>query len=119
MRHFYLRARIEERMGAQADWNAVDALMQKALAAAEKVARYRHAQLSAVRFAGDISGKMDDVSLDELLVTIKSEMVKLGPLIGLDPNQLLLLQGADNRSPVSVNGSKPEAFSARPVGRRA
>ena len=113
MRHFYLRARIEERMGAQADWNAVDALMQKALAAAEKVARYRHAQLSAVRFAGDISGKMDDVSLDELLVTIKSEMVKLGPLIGLDPNQLLLLQGADNRSPVSVNGSKPEFGAPR------
>jgi hypothetical protein len=33
MRHFYLRARIEERMGAQTDWNAVDSLMQKALAA--------------------------------------------------------------------------------------
>ena len=28
MRHFYLRDRIEERMGAQADWNAVDTLMQ-------------------------------------------------------------------------------------------
>jgi len=27
MRHFYLRARIEERMGAQTDWNAVDSLM--------------------------------------------------------------------------------------------
>jgi hypothetical protein len=35
MRHFYLRARIEERMGAQADWNAVDALMQKALGSRE------------------------------------------------------------------------------------
>ena len=91
MRHFYLRARIEERMGAQADWNAVDSLMQKALAAAEKVARYRHAQLSAVRLAGDINAKnYDDVTLDELLVTLKSELVKLGPLIGLDPNQLLL-----------------------------
>ena len=88
MRHFYPRARIEERMGAQADWNAVDALMQKALAAAEKVARYRHAQLSAVRFAGDISGKMDDVSLDELLVTIKQEWAKLGPLIDLEAVQV-------------------------------
>ena len=88
MRHFYLRARIEERMGAQADWNAVDALMQKALAAADKVARYRHAQLSAVRFAGDISGKMDDVSLDELLVTIKQEWAKLGPLIDLEAVQV-------------------------------
>ena len=64
-RHSYLRALIEERMGAQADRNAVDFLMQKALAAAEKVARYRHAQLSAVRLAGDISGKTTTMSLDE------------------------------------------------------
>jgi hypothetical protein len=120
MRYFYLRALIEERMGAEADWNAVDSLKRKALAAAEKVARYRHAQLSAVRLAGDINtGNNDDVTLDELLVTIKSELVKLGPHIGLDPNQLLLLQGAENRSPVTVNGSKPEAISSRPVGRRA
>jgi hypothetical protein len=88
MRHFYLRARIEERMGAQADWNAVDSLMQKALAAAEKVARYRHAQLAAVRLAGDISGKMDDVSLDELLVTVRQEWAKLGPLIDLEAVQV-------------------------------
>ena len=81
------------------------------LAAAEKVARYRHAQLSAVRLAGDINAGNNDVTLDELLVTIKSEMVKLGPLIGLDPNQLLLLQGAENRSPVKANGSEPEAIS--------
>jgi hypothetical protein len=117
MRHFYFRALIEERMGAQADWNAVDSLMQKALAAAEKVARYRHAQLSAVRLAGDINAGNNDVTLDELLVTIKSEMVKLGPLIGLDPNQLLLFQGAENRSPVKVNGSEPAAIS--PLRRRS
>jgi len=84
MRHFYLRALIEQRMGPQADWSVVDALMLKTLAAAEKVARYRHAQLSAVRLAGDISGKMDDVSLDELLVTIRQEWAKLGPLIDLE-----------------------------------
>jgi hypothetical protein len=29
--------------------------MLKALAAAEKVARYRHAQLSAIKLAGDIT----------------------------------------------------------------
>jgi hypothetical protein len=117
MRHFYQRALIEQRMGPQADWSVVDALMLKTLAAAEKVARYRHAQLSAVRLAGDINGKMDDVSLDELVVTIKQEWAKLGPLIGLDPNQLLLLQGAENRSPVTVNGSEPEASS--PLRRRS
>ena len=52
MRHFYLRALIEQRMGPQADWSVVDALMLKTLAAAEKVARYKHAQLSSVRLAG-------------------------------------------------------------------
>jgi hypothetical protein len=46
-------------------------------------------------------------------------MVKLGPLIGLDPDQLLLLQGAENRSPAKVNGSEPGAISPRPIGRRA
>ena len=88
--------------------------MLKTLAAAEKVARYRHAQLSAVRLAGDINaGNNDDVTLDELLVTIKSELVKLWPHIGLDPTQLLLLQGAGERiGQVTVNGSEPEAERA-------
>jgi hypothetical protein len=70
--------------------------------------------VAAVRLAGDINAKnYDDVTLDELLVTIKSEMVKLGPLIGLDVSQL---QGAENRSPVKVNGSEPEASA--PLRRR-
>jgi hypothetical protein len=56
-RHFFLRALIEESMGSQTDWNAVDSLMLKALAAAEKVARYRHAQLSAIKLAGDITAR--------------------------------------------------------------
>jgi hypothetical protein len=36
--------------------------MLKTLAAAQKVARYRHAQLSAVRLAGDVNAKMDRIS---------------------------------------------------------
>jgi hypothetical protein len=74
-------------MGPQADWSVVDALMLKTLAAAEKVARYKHAQLSAVRLAGDVNAKMDSMSLDELLVTIKQEWAKLGPLIDLEAVQ--------------------------------
>ena len=62
--------------------------MLKTLAAAQKVARYRHAQLSAVRLAGDVNAKMDSMSLDELLVTIRQEWAKLGPLIDLEPIQV-------------------------------
>jgi hypothetical protein len=99
MRHFYLRALIEQRMGPQADWSVVDALMLKTLAAAEKVARYKHAQLSSVRLAGDISGNMDNVTLDELLVTIKQEWAKLAPLIDLDAVEEHEPQGVKNRLP--------------------
>jgi hypothetical protein len=85
MRHFYLRALIEERMGGQTDWNAVDSLMLKALAAAEKVARYRHAQLSAIKLAGDTNAKVtDNASLDDLIGKIQDELRKLGPLIDLE-----------------------------------
>jgi hypothetical protein len=84
MRHFYFRAMIERSVGDGANWDKVDALMLRTLAAAEKVARYKHAQLSSVRLAGDISGNMDNVTLDELLITIKQEWAKLAPLIDLD-----------------------------------
>jgi hypothetical protein len=44
-------------------------------AIAEKVAKYRHAQLSAVRLAGDIDATVtDNASLDELLDKIKDEL---------------------------------------------
>ena len=82
-RHFFLRALIEESMGSQTDSNAVDSLMLKALAAASKVARYRHAQLSAIKLAGDINAKVTDgASLDDLLVKIKGELQKLKPILG-------------------------------------
>jgi hypothetical protein len=62
-------------------------------------------QLSAVRLAGDINAAVtDDASLDELLVKIKAELVKLGPLIDLDA--IREQQGVENRLPVIANGSE-------------
>jgi hypothetical protein len=58
--------------------------MLKVLAAAEKVARYRHAQLSAVRLSGDPNARPENVNLEELLESIKAEWVKIEPLIGLE-----------------------------------
>jgi hypothetical protein len=84
MRHFYLRALSEQCMADDADWNSVDALMLKVLAAAEKVARYRHAQLSAMRLSGDLNARPENVNLEELLASIKEEWATLGPLIGLE-----------------------------------
>ena len=48
-----------------------------------EVARYRHAQLSAIKLAGDINAKVTDgASLDDLLVKIKGELEKLKPILG-------------------------------------
>jgi len=76
------------------------------------VAKYRHAQLSAVRLAGDLNATVtDNATLDELLVKIKSELVKLGPLIDLDA--IREQQGVENRLPATGNGSEPEASPLR------
>jgi hypothetical protein len=105
MRHFYFRAKFEERLGDQAEWRRVDEAFMQAVHVAEKVARYRHAQLSAIKLAGDINARVaDDVSLDELLVKIKEELVKLGPLIDLDA--IRDAQGVENRLPATGNGSE-------------
>jgi hypothetical protein len=79
VRRFYFRAKIAERLGDRVDRRRANAAFRQAVRAAEKVARYRHAQLSAIKLAGDINAKnYDNATLDELLVKIKAELTKLG-----------------------------------------
>jgi hypothetical protein len=74
IRHFYFKAKIAERLGDRVDRRRANAAFMQAVRAAEKVARYRHAQLSAVKLAGDINARVaDNASLDELLVKIKDD----------------------------------------------
>jgi hypothetical protein len=85
MRHFYFRAKIEERLGDGADWRRVDQAFMQAVHVAEKVARYRYAQRSAVRLSGDLNARPENVNLDELLASIRADWAVLGPLIDMDP----------------------------------
>jgi hypothetical protein len=85
MRHFYFRANIEERLGDGADWRRVDQAFMQAVHVAEKVARYRHAQRSAVRLSGDLNARPENVNLDELLASIRADWAVIGPLIEMDP----------------------------------
>ena len=84
MRHFYFQAKIGERLGDGADLRRVDDAYMQAVRVAEKVARYRHAQLSAIKLAGDINAKVtDSASLDELVAKLKGELHKLAPIVDL------------------------------------
>jgi hypothetical protein len=58
--------------------------MLRTLAAAEKVAKYRHAQLSAIKLSGDLNDKADPSTVEELLEKIREEYEKLGPFIDLE-----------------------------------
>ena len=83
MRHFYLRALIVQRMGRPIGaWPM--ALMLKTLAGRGEGCALQACAALRVRLAGDINAKMDSTSLDELLESIKSELTRLGPLIGLE-----------------------------------
>ena len=85
IRHFYFKAKIAERLGDRVDRRRANAAFMQAVRAAEKVARYRHAQLSAIKLAGDINAKVtDSASLDELVAKLKGELHKLAPIIDLD-----------------------------------
>jgi hypothetical protein len=85
MRYFYFRAKIEERLGDGADWRRVDQAFLQAVRVAEKVARYRHAQLSAMRLSGDLNARPENVNLEELLESIRADWAILGPLIDVGP----------------------------------
>ena len=73
--------------------------------------RYRHAQLSAVKLAGDLNAKMEAASLDEILEQIKVEMIKLGPLIDLDA--IREAQGADGYQSRRAGTKLPQSHGAR------
>ena len=45
MRHFYIKAMVEQSLGPNADWKAVDAAMLQAAALAKEIAPYKHQRL--------------------------------------------------------------------------
>ena len=90
MRHFYLKAMIEQSFGEDSDWKAVDAAMETAMEAvgrwAREVALYRHARLSAVKLAGDPNAPLipDNMTLEQLRADIVNEVARLGHVLELD-----------------------------------
>jgi hypothetical protein len=103
MRHFYIKAKVEQSLGKKADWKAVDAAMEKAATWAEKVAAFRHAKLSAVKLA-TVQRPSDPATLDELLVRINTELAKLAPI--LDFEMVRKPQGGRGSLPMTLNGSE-------------
>ena len=95
MMHFYLRALSLK--GLKKPDDQIDAAMMQALAAAEKVAPYRHPKLGAVKLAGDPSNPlrmMDNATTEELKAEIMRHLRILAPVLDLEP----LIALADGRA---------------------
>ena len=109
MRHFYLKARIEELLGKDADWKAVDTAMVEAGRWAREVALYRHARLSAVKLAGDPNEPLipDNMTLEQLRADIVSEVARLGHVLELDA--VRSPQGIENRTSTGPTNGEGEA----------
>src|SRR6185437_5121240 len=90
MMHFYVRAlslKALKKPDDQID-AAIDAAMMQALAAAEKVAPYRHPKLGAVKLAGDPSNPvrmMDNATAEELKAEMMKHLKILAPVLDLKP----------------------------------
>ena len=85
MMHFYLRALSLK--GLKKPDDQIDAAMMQALAAAEKVAPYRHPKLGAVKLAGDPSNPlrmMDNATAEELKAEIMRHLRILAPVLDLE-----------------------------------
>jgi hypothetical protein len=83
----------------------------KGLGGRGKSRKYRHAQLSAVRLAGDLNAKMDNATLDELLDNIKSELTTLAPLIGWEVVTSAPQAGAEGGLTVGSRASEQNSLS--------
>jgi hypothetical protein len=79
-----LSARFDRAAHGQADWSVADGPDAQDPRGREEGCALQACAALRVRLAGDINAKMDSASLDELLESIKSELTRLGPLIGLE-----------------------------------
>ena len=81
IRHSHFKAKIAEWLGIASSGGGPKRPSCRPCAA-EKVVRYRHAQLSAIKLAGDTNA--NNPTLDELVVRVNAELTKLAPLLDLD-----------------------------------
>jgi hypothetical protein len=92
MSHFFSRAMKLRRNSPQKKAEIDENLLQAA-AIAEKVAPYRHAQLSAMKLAGDPNAHKeigDDAPIEELKKLFEMHLMNLAPVLDL---QILPLNG--------------------------
>src|ERR1700729_1763725 len=78
MAHFY-KARVLKTLGADADFDAIDAAMDRAGKWAERLAVFKHAKIQAMRLASDPNAPVlpETMTLEELRESIEGDIARL------------------------------------------
>ena len=79
MAHFYNKARVLKTLGADADFDAIDAAMDRAGKWAEKLVVFKHAKIQAMRLASDPNAPVlpETMTLEELRESIEGDIARL------------------------------------------
>ena len=79
MRHFYFKSRVLKTMGADADFEAIDAAMEKAARWAKEICAFKHAKIMAMRLASDPNAPVlpESMTLEELRESIMADFERL------------------------------------------
>jgi hypothetical protein len=79
MAHFYFKAKVLKTLGADAPFEEIDDLMEKAAKWAEKIAAFKHAKIQAMRLASDPNAPVlpESMTLEELRESIMADIERL------------------------------------------
>ena len=79
MGHFYYKAKVLKTLGADAPFDQIDDLMEKAAKWAKEIAVFKHAKIQAMRLAVDPNAPLlpENMTLDELRNSIIADLERL------------------------------------------
>ena len=79
MGHFYYKAKVLKTLGADAPFEEIDDLMEKAAKWAEKIAAFKYAKIQAMRLASDPNAPVlpESMTLEELRESIEGDIARL------------------------------------------
>jgi hypothetical protein len=79
MQHFYLKARVLKTLGADAPFDEIDDLMEKAARWAKELCAFKHPKIQAMRLASDPNAPVlpESMTLEELRESIMDDFKRL------------------------------------------
>ena len=110
MGHFYYKAKVLKTLGADAPFDQIDDLMEKAAKWAKEIAVFKHGKIQAIRLPSDPNAPVlpENMTLDELRDSIKADLERLRERGVLDLPRLPQRVVANSNADLPRNGGSSD-----------